>query len=226
MNRKIDLKQGLGSIFLIVFNIVFFLTAGGKRLASVWIAYGFIHAAYAMLLLAPELSRKCNGSSVFGYSVITFSTYYFIIEFVVGVIIILAKPEAYKASFIIQFIIAGIYAALLLSVFLAGERQSTESVEEREAEIKFIKTQASRLHALIDQLPDRQIKKELEKTYDLLDSSPIKTDASVRSIEQQIKEGIGLLEKAVHGFEKDEILRLTNRIQSLINERNRILSTL
>lgn len=110
---------------------------------------------------------------------------------------------------------------MLLSVLIANEH-SAESIEKHEAEITYIKTQSSRINALIAQLEDKHIQKELEKTYDLLHSSPSKTNSSVHSIEQQIKEEISALEEAVCAFDKDEILRLTKSIRSLENERNRI----
>ena len=86
--------------------------------------------------------------------------------------------------------------SLLLSVLLANEH-SAESIERHEAEITPIKTQSSRINALITHLQDKQLQKELEKTYDLLHSSPSKTNSSVYSIEQQIKEEISALKKLV-----------------------------
>lgn len=223
MDRKVGLRLGLEAVFLIVFNIIFFVMAGVNQPISVWIAYGFIHFAYVMMLLTPILTKKSSSASVFGFSIISLSTVYFIVEFVVGIIIIFSKPEVYQASLIIQLIIAGVYAIMLLSVLLANEH-SAESIEKHEAEITYIKTQSSRINALITHLQDKQLQKELEKTYDLLHSSPSKTNSSVYSIEQQIKEEISALEEAVYDFDKDEILRLTKSIQNLGNERNRILS--
>lgn len=47
------LKLVIGLIFLIVFNVLFFLLGGTERSDTEWVCYGFIHAAYLCLLVTP-----------------------------------------------------------------------------------------------------------------------------------------------------------------------------
>lgn len=58
MNKKSLLYILLDLIFLAVFNTVFFVVGGTEHPASVWIAYGFIHFSYIMVLVTPFLVRK------------------------------------------------------------------------------------------------------------------------------------------------------------------------
>lgn len=89
--------------------------------ASVWISYGFIHFAYIMLLITPKLIRKSSSSAVFGFSLYSISSTYFLVAFIVGVIFIFVRPESYKGSLVVQVIIAGIYAVMLISHMIANE---------------------------------------------------------------------------------------------------------
>src|SRR5699024_4531039 len=102
MNKKSVLWILLDLIFLAVFNTVFFVAGGTDHTASVWISYGFIHFAYLMVLVTPFLIRKSSSAAVFGFSLYSISSTYFLLEFVVGLIFIFMKSESYKASLIVQ----------------------------------------------------------------------------------------------------------------------------
>ena len=111
----------LDLVFLIVFNVVFFVAGGTDHPASVWISYGFIHLAYIMLLITPFLIRKSTNTAVLGFPLYSISSAYFIVAFIVGLIFIFTHPESYKAALIVQVIIAGIYAVMLISHMIANE---------------------------------------------------------------------------------------------------------
>ena len=68
MSKKGILWILLDLIFLAVFNAIFFVAIETKQPASVWIAYGFIHFAYLMVIATPLLIRKSSSASVFGFS--------------------------------------------------------------------------------------------------------------------------------------------------------------
>ena len=76
----------LDLVFLIVFNTVFFVAGGTDHNASVWISYGFIHLSYILLIITPFLIRKSSSAAVFGFSLYSISSTYFLVEFIVGVI--------------------------------------------------------------------------------------------------------------------------------------------
>lgn len=222
MNKKSVLWILLGPIFLAVFNTVFFVAGGTDHTASVWISYGFIHFAYLMVLVTPFLIRKSSSAAVFGFSLYSISSTYFLLEFVVGLVFIFMKSETYKSALIVQAIIAGIYAILLLSHLIANEH-TADSVERHEEEVAYIKTASSRVKALVGKAKDKKANKQIEKAYDTLHSSPTKTVATVRSIESSVMNKVAELEGAVSDQDAATIITIAGEIVTLMEERNRKL---
>ncbi len=220
MNKKSVLWILLDLVFLAVFNTIFFVAGGTDHTASVWISYGFIHFAYLMVLVTPVLIRKSSSATVFGFSLYSISSTYFLIEFVVGLVFIFMRSESYKASLIVQVVVAGIYAVLLLSHLIANE-YTADSVEKHEEEVAYIKTASSRVKALIGKANDKKANKEIEKTYDTLHSSPSKTVATVRSIESNVMNKVAELEGAVSTQDTAAIITTAGEIVGLMKERNR-----
>lgn len=222
MNKKSILYILLDLVFLAVFNIVFFVLGRTEHSASVWISYGFIHFAYFMILATPFLIRKSSSASVFGFSLYSVSTVYFFVEFVVGLIFILVGSNFFKASLVVQVIIAGIYAILLISNLIANEH-TANSVERHEDEVAYIKNAASRVKLLVGKSSDKKANKELEKTYDLLHSSTTRSIATVKSLEEQINNKVTELENVVVSNNVAAIITVAGEIVAMTEERNRKL---
>ncbi len=220
MNKKSILYIILDLIFLAVFNTVFFVVGGTEHPASVWISYGFIHFSYIMIVLTPLLIRKSSSGAVFGFSLYSISTVYFFAEFIVGLIFVFVKSDSHKAALVIQIIIAGIYAVLLLINMIANEH-TAESIERREVEVSYIKTAASRVKMLLDKTNDKKANKEIEKVYDLLHSSPTMSVETVKILESEIFDKISDLESAVSANAVSEVITFAGEIISLTEERNR-----
>lgn len=222
MKKKTTLWILLDLVFLIVFNVVFFVATGTNHPTSVWLSYAFIHFAYIMVLVTPYLIRKSSSAAVFGFSLYAISSVYFLIELVVGIVFICLKQESIKVSLITQVIIAGIYAILLISNLIANE-STADSVERHETEVAYIKESSSRVHSLMDKLNDRKANKAIEKTYDLLHSSPAKSNSDVHSLEREILSLTHELESAVFDKDVDSVMRITADINAKAEERNRRL---
>lgn len=222
MNKKTVLWIILDLIFLAIFNTVFFVMTGFQHPASVWISYGFIHFAYLMVIVTPFLIRKSSSASVFGFSLYSISSTYFLIEFVTGIVFIILKSDSLKVALVVQIVIAGIYGILLISHLIANE-STADSVERHEDEVAYIKTAASRVKALIGKATDRKANKEIERAYDLLHSSPTKSTSAVRYLESSVISQISDLEDAVQSGETDLIIATADEIISTMEERNRKL---
>lgn len=222
MKKKNFLWIALDLVFLIVFNVVFFVAGGTSHPASVWISYAFIHFAYLMVLVTPFLIRKSSSAAIFGFSLYSISSTYFLIELVVGVVFIFLKQDSYKLALIVQVIIAGIYAVMLISHLIANE-STADSVERHEQEVAYVKDAASRVKLLIGKLPDKKSNREIEKLYDLLHSSPSKSNSTVHNLEVTIVNLIEELESAISYENKDEAVKLAAEITKTVEERNRRL---
>lgn len=222
MKKKNFLWIALDLVFLIVFNTVFFVAGGASHPASVWISYAFIHFAYLMVLVTPFLIRKSSSAAIFGFSLYSISSTYFLVELVVGIIFIFLKQDSYKLALIVQVIIAGIYAVMLISHLIANE-STADSVERHEQEVAYIKDAASRVKLLVGKIPDKKSNREIEKLYDLLHSSPSKSNSTVHSLEVTIVNLIEELESAISYENKDEAVKLAAEITKTVEERNRRL---
>ena len=62
---------------------------------------------------------------------------------------------------------------------------------------------------------------EIEKLYDLLHSSPTKSNVTVRSLEIEISNKIATLENAILSSNQENIIAVCGEITLLIEERNR-----
>jgi len=225
MNKKSVLWILLDLIFLIVFNVVFFVTSGFEHPASVWISYVFIHFAYIMVVVTPFLIRKGSSAAVFGFSLYSISSAYFLTEFVAGILFIILKNDSYKMPLIVQVVIAGIYAILLISNLIANE-STADSVEKHEVEVNYIKEAALQIKGLVGKASDKKTNKAIEKAYDAIHASPTKSSGSVKNLENAIVGQISSLRNAVNAGNKDDIIAISDKIVSLVDERNRILRTM
>lgn len=220
--KKTVLWVLLDLVFIIVYNVVFFVSGGFEHNPSVWISYAFIHLAYLMVLITPLLIRNSSSSAVFGFSIYTISTTYFFIEFVTGLVFIFLNLDTAQAAIIVQVILAGLYAVMLISTLLSNEK-TADDIERQEQEVAYIKESASRVKNLIETAESKKAKKEIEKVYDLLHSSPTKSNQYAYSIENQIVDKISKLENSVALNDENSIHSLCSEITSLSNERNRRL---
>ena len=80
------IKAILCSIFLIFFNLLFFILCGTENNSSTWISYGFIHVAYLLLLITPLFNKENKGKAILSMTLFTISLFYFFIELMVGIL--------------------------------------------------------------------------------------------------------------------------------------------
>lgn len=222
MNKKSVLWILLDLVFLIVFNIVFFVMGGAQHPASVWISYGFIHFAYIMLVVTPFLIRKSSSAAVFGFSLYSISSAYFIAAFIVGVIFIAVHPENYKWSLIVQVVIAGFYAIMLISNMIANEH-TADSIERHEMEVQYVKESSAMLKGIMEMASDKALKKKIENAYDLFHSSQVKSSGAVRDYEVTVMDLIEVLEQNVARNDVAAANTTLDKIMKNANERNRRL---
>ena len=222
MNKKRILWIMLDLVFLIVFNVVFFVAGGFEHPASVWISYGFIHFAYIMVLITPLLIRKSTIATVLGFSIYSISTTYFIVEFVVGLIFVFIRLESYKIALIIQVIIAGLYAVMLISHMIANE-STADSIEKHEMELQYVKDSSYKLKGIMESISDKKLRKKVENLYDLLHSSTAKSNDTARDYEVAVLELIDELKENIAGNDITAAEITIDKIEKNASERNRRL---
>ena len=212
----------LNSLFLIVFNILFFMLCDvGNANASVWVSYVFIHIAYLALLLTPFLVRKSVAETDYSRPLYTVTTSWFLTQLLVGVTLIVLSPDSTKITVSIHVVLAAIFIAWLIANLLANEK-TADNVERREAELLYVKESSAKLQSVLQRITDRSTVKKVERVYDLIRSSPSKSNAGVRSLEQQV---INEIERLAGENDTEQIVSIADNIYRLAEERNRQLKT-
>ena len=219
MNKKNVLWGILNLIFLIVFNALFYVLGGVEHNASVWMSYGFIHFAYFMLLFTPKLIHKGKSAAVFGFSLYSISVIYFLVEFVTGIIFILVSPESFKVALLVQLCIAGLYGIMLVSHLLANE-YTADAEEKRQPEIPYIKIVSAKVKVLLESINDKETKKIVERVYDAIYSSPVRSHPDLEQMENRILKTVNELASAIESGNKENIISIANSLLFSINERN------
>lgn len=209
----------LDLVFLVIFNVAFFVLGGFEHKASAWISYGFIHFAYLMLIFTHSLIRGGKSAAVFGFSLYSLSSVYFLFEFVIGFVFILVSPDSYKAALLIQLVVAGLYGIALLSNMLANEH-TADAEERRQPQIDYVKKASAQLKALLESVTDKEAKKKVERVYDALYSSPVKSHPDLAQTESRILMSINDLGSAVSSGDKERIISLADSLLIAVNERN------
>lgn len=228
MIGEVEMKKSkvLGSlihlIVLALFNALYFGIGGVDHPASAWISYGFIHFSYVMVIITPYITQKGKDRATYAASMYTITSAYFAIELIVGAIIIIVAPEGHKFSLFSQLIMAAIYLIILFGNMIADEH-TAKSVEKHEAELIYVKESCSMLKAIMSDISDKQLYQKIEKAYDLIQSSPVKSATNVLSIESQVISEIDNLGLVVRNGDATAISASADKIVRLANERNRLL---
>lgn len=209
-------------IFIAVFNIIFFVTGGVEgREASEWIGYIFIHLAYLFVIVTPLLIKK-EGPAALGLSANLLSIIYFIVEVIVGVVLILIKTDNVIVPLIIEIVIMGIYGFLILSVLMTNENTEA-AVARNQAETAYIRDAASRIQALENQVSDPGLRAPIDRVYYQLNSSPVRTNRNATPVEYEILNTVSELESAVYSGDGFRVNGACQKLTYLINERNRLI---
>ena len=128
MIRKSVLWTLLDLVFLIAFNLIFFIVSGLTHTISVWISYTFIHISYVMLLLTPLFTHNNKTKFILGMSISAISYIYFMIDLTCGIMFIIFLSDKLIIPLIVNIVLLALYLLLLISVVLTNERTNTNSV--------------------------------------------------------------------------------------------------
>ena len=141
------LKIVIGLIFLIVFNVLFFLLGGTERTDTEWVCYGFIHTAYLCFLVTPLFCNSGKGETILSASLYLRALFYFFTELVIGVGFIwynAYNPIALVWPAIIQGILLAVFLILQFMSVLANDATKA-SLDKQRQERVYIRSLAENL---------------------------------------------------------------------------------
>lgn len=212
------------SLFLVLFNVMFFLLGAHENAnASRWISYGAIHLSYLLMIFSPMIVRGLKSDKIFGFPLATVSIAYFCLEFVIGLIFILFNPEGWKAAFLIQLILFVAYAACALIVLIMGAK-AEEDEKEKVAPGVFVGKAGELLADAIKRAPEGEARDAVNAAaYALSQTSPYSSE-EVLGIEGQIVNRIKDLRVAAEKKDKDGIIAIAGDVRGMIEQRSAMLA--
>jgi len=215
-NRKLWIILDL--IFVVVFNVLFFMISGFDHKTSVWAAYVFIHVAYVLLIVTPKFIEGENTSNAIDVPIYTISVFFFLAEFVINIFLIVIKIGSVKPVFIVNLIVIAIYAYLIISNMIANNKTSTD-IKRQSLEAYFIKSASENLRIIKGRSND-QVKDIIERLCDKISASQTKSNSEVADLERDIIDMIGQLGDAVDCDDIEKIEQLTKGITRKVDDRN------
>ena len=114
---------------------------------------------------------------------------------------------------------------MLISHLIANE-YTAEAEEKRQYEISFIKNASDEIKKLLGIIDDKETRKQAEKLYDALYSSPVKSHPNLIQMEERIIRSITELVYAIAANDKEQTASLLSMLLSAVNERNARLKLL
>ena len=224
MKDKMKLFRWISyAVFLILFNVMFFLIGEADHEPSGWMSYAWIHVAYFLLIASPLFANKTKSNYLFQFTIGQISMAYFVVELVLGLIFIFIDARSITAPLIIQLIPLCIYALIFVANLVMNE--DTARQEQRQTvEVAFIKTASAKAKYLWDIAGEGELKKQCEDLYDLIHSSPSRSISAVKELENAVMISLGELTVLTEAGETEEALKLSRKIRFTVEERNRILS--
>ena len=222
--KKVFLKTAFVLVFLIVFNVLFFLLCGTDNKTSVWISYGFIHVAYLTILVIPLIRSKGQDSFYLNATLFSQSITYFLLELVIGVACIVWAPESIIWPLLVQSVLWLVYAVILIGNTWANE-VTMQSLEKRSQEITPFREMTSELKKVSMMIKDKQISKEIMNVYDALYYSGTRQTAETIGLDADISNLIGALKMRVRQGDETspEVKQYIAELKALIAERKATL---
>ncbi|MCC8124529.1 MAG: hypothetical protein LIO47_03735 [Akkermansia sp.] len=222
MKKTQVLRYIIYLVVLAIINALYYGIWGLDHSTSAWISYGFIHLAAALVIATPFIADKGRENYLYTAVLNTVASIYLAIEYIYGCFFIVVQPKGYKFALFSQLILLALFLVAYL-VNMIANAHTAEAVAEQEANLAYVKESASVLKSLLTRIENETTYRKVEGIYDLINSSPVKSDPKVRALELQVKNEIDNLCGAVGGGNEAAIAACADKISQLANERNRLL---
>lgn len=219
------LKLVIGLIFLIVFNVLFFLLGGTERSDTEWVCYGFIHAAYLCLLVTPLFCNAEKGETVLSASLCLRALFYFFTELAMGLGFIwynAYNPISIVWPAIIQGILLAVFLILQLMSVLANDATKASLAKQRHERV-YIRSLAEKLKETMRQVNDPTLHKQLANCYESLSSISLESFPEALDAELELKNAVNTLCSFVEQGDTSQLGQQIQNIQVAIKHRNQAI---
>lgn len=200
-------------VFLILFNVCFFLLGGTEHNLSVWISYGFIHLAYLFVLLTPLMTRANRGEAILSGSLWLRTVTYFFLELTVGLVFIFIHPESIVWPVLVQGTMFAVFLVLLLMSVLANDA-TRASLAKQQKECFYIYSLAESVRSDALTVQDPALRKQLMNCYESLECTPIESCPQAKGAELALEDAVMTLHTFV---EQGDVAQITQQIACVSN---------
>lgn len=216
------IKIIIALIFLVLFNILYFVLGGINQSAVHWLSYGFIHVSYLLLLSTPLLCPHCDGQTVLIASLYLRALQYFFTELVVGIAIILLGLQDIALPLIVQSVLLALFLILQLMGVLAN-RATSKSLDHQRVGSQLISGLTQQVRQAMREINDPKIKGKVETCYNALLACSVESIEQAKEAEDNLKDAVHDLCVAVDAADNDSIEKCAKKVTSAIQRRNAIL---
>lgn len=216
------LKIIIGLIFLIVFNIMFFLLGEYRHTTTGWICYGFIHAAYLCLLGTPLLCNAGKGEAILSASLYLRASFYFFTALTVGIGFLLYNTKSPTWPAIVQGALLTIFLILQLMSVLANDATKASLAKQRQERI-YIRSLAENLKEAMRQVRDPILRKKVTACYESLNSSPLESFPEAFDAELELKNAVNTLCSFIEQGDMSQIEQQIQKVQIAMQHRSKAI---
>lgn len=216
------LKIIIGSVFIVVFNLLFFLLGGTDRTATEWICYGFIHAAYLCLLCTPLLYKSRKGEAVLVGSLYLRALFYFFIELIAGLAFMRYNAPSPLWPAIVQGAMLTVFLILQLMSVLANDATHA-SLEKQKNERVYIRSLAENVKDAMRKVSDTDLHKQMNICYQKLNNSSFESFPEAKNAEIELENAVNTLCSMVSQGQLDLLNQQIECVLSAIQKRNRVI---
>ena len=147
-------------------------------------------------------------------------SYYLLL--LVGVMLIIISPQKAKASWLIHVSLLAVAAVYLIANMISNEHIA-DNMEKQEKDLQYIKKMSARLKPLITEAHDSEVSRRIERLYDTVMASPVKSNENAQVVEAQLIGMLAELEDSVNEGKAMDQTRIIDEMQKLVNRRNSML---
>lgn len=215
-------KVVIGSIFIVLFNALFFYLGGIEHTEVDWICYGFIHASYLCVLLTPLFCKSGKGLEVLSYSLYLRALFYFFTELVIGCICLVIAPENPTWPLVLQGTLLAIFLVLQMMSVLANDATIQSSQKQKEESL-YLRDMVQRIRISMRDISDADIKKHLERCYDAISNSSLQSYPQAKDAEINLNNAVEVLCSAIENRDYENIEVKVKAVIYAVQDRNSII---
>lgn len=203
-----------------VYNLCVFMLCDEYTMGF-WLVYGFTMLAFFVQLVLPLLymvDKDIQRDKYISFPFTICGSLYFSVQLITG-ILLMALSVSTKSALVIEVVMFGAFASILLSLIMGKKAFATDDKEYVD-KTTFIKDLRRKVEVVCVDENDVNTKAELKKLYDAVRyADPISHTNEIHSINAEIEDNFNLVCRTLTG-DVEQLKVIVKRTIDLVNKRN------